>query len=120
VAFWLPLILILLALAAWRYGHDSRDGRDSNAFDPSGTTPAPRRPADRPVGPHRAHRPPRHSASPCVSGQWCGNDPAFGHPSASVPSASGDVTTDQGKNKDDRALPYSSRGWARLKFPPGA
>ena len=44
---WITLTLVVLALAAVRYGADSRDGLDRNPFAPVGSTAseAPRAPA---------------------------------------------------------------------------
>jgi hypothetical protein len=35
---WISLTMVLIALAAWRYGADSRDGPERNPFAPLGST----------------------------------------------------------------------------------
>jgi hypothetical protein len=50
---WVSLALVLIALAALRYGADSRDGQDRNPFAPPGFT-APDTPS---TGYRRAHTP---------------------------------------------------------------
>jgi hypothetical protein len=53
---WISLVLVLIALAAWRYGADSRDGPERNPFAPLGSvaSTALSAPAD---GYRRAHTP---------------------------------------------------------------
>jgi hypothetical protein len=53
---WISLIMVLIVLAALRYGADSRDGQDRNPFAPPSSTASdvPSAPVD---GYRRAHTP---------------------------------------------------------------
>ena len=54
---WITLTLVVLALAAVRYGADSRDGLDRNPFAPVGSTAS-----EAPRAPAAGHRPTRTPA----------------------------------------------------------